>query len=450
MLNICFNSFNDSLLCGLLTGIVHIQRSSDENQHSVIEDLPAASLLQTPGARADASTWCDEFGYVWLFGGEGYDDDTSCIQPKLLNDLWLFNTSRLEWNIMHSDRIRLAFSTNDDAMTELVKWEANQSGTNIAPKPRKRAASCGVPGIVFIVFGGMDSNGSSLSDTWIYLIQKARWIPLSGNGSHLVQPPAAWSTRISWCDLDALYVVGSSTGNITEMWKFSLRTLEWSSECLYLTDDVLQRPTADFISVVWNETFYLYQWQITHSDSESNSLTFSVDLQRWQSLPPAVFMNHWYDTPILWPDLNSFNGGGVASSSLTVFQQLHDCGGGNGQLCNVHQSYQIQSSTPWTEQRLHTSSWFYENKMYIFGGEVVTNDSRTLFNDLYIVQLSDNVKSSYRMLVLSVVIVLAASVLLLGLSTFCVLRYCDYRRGREKSKELRVRYMPLRDMTLYE
>ena len=438
---------------------MHIQRSDDGNQHSVIKALPAASLLQTPGARADASTWCDEFGYVWLFGGEGYDDDASCTQPKLLNDLWMFNTSRLEWNVMHNDRIRSAFSTDSEASTELVKWETNQSGTNVAPQQRKRAASCGVPGIVFVVFGGIDGNGSSLSDTWIYVIPKARWIPLSGNVSQLVQPLAAWSTKISWCDLDALYVVGSSPGNVTEMWKFSLRTLTWSNESVYLTEQqcytvdllpIVQPFTADSINIVWNATFYFYQWRIIHDDSKSNFLTLSIDLLRWQSLPPAVSMNEWYNTPILWSDLNAFNGGGITCSSSAVFRQLHDCGDSNSQLCNVHRSYQIKSSAPWTEQRLHTSSWFYENKMYIFGGEVVVNDSRTVFNDLYIVKLSEGVDSSYSMLVLSFIIALVSSVLLLALSVFCILRYCDYRRGRQKSRELRVRYMPLTDMTLYE
>jgi len=436
---------------------VRIQRSDDGNQHSVIEPLPAASLLQTPGARADASTWCDESGYVWLFGGEGYDDDTSCTQPKLLNDLWLLNTSRLEWNLMHSDRIRSAFSTN--STEELVKWKTNQSGTNVAPQPRKRAVSCGVHGIVFVVFGGIDGNGSSLSDTWIYVIPKARWIPLSGNVSQPVQPPAAWSTRISWCDLDALYVVGSSTDDATEMWKFSLRTLTWSNESVYLTEQqcytvdllpIVQPFAADSISVVWNGTFYFYQWQIIRDDSESNFLTLSVDLLRWRSLPPAVSMNEWYNTPILWSDLNSFNGGGVTCSSSAVFQQSHDCDDTNSRLCNVHRSYQIKSSAPWTEQRLHTSSWFYENKMYIFGGEVVVNDSSTLFNDLYIVKLPEAVDSSYSMLVLSSVILLVSSVLVLGLGVFCILWYCDYRRGRQKSRELRIRYMPLTDMTLYE
>jgi len=33
---------------------------------------------------------------------------------------------------------------------------------------------------------------------------------------------------------------------------------------------------------------------------------------------------------------------------------------------------------------------------------------------------------------------------------FCISRYCDYQLGRKKSRELRIRYIPLIDQTLYE
>jgi len=417
---------------------VSLQRSRGGNQHSVIEALPAASLLQTPGARADATTWCDESGHVWLFGGEGYDDNVSSVQPRLLNDLWLFNTSRLEWNVVYRGGvIQPTFSITDAENTKSVKGEAQENGTSTAPEPRKIAASCGVPGIVFVIFGGLSSGGSSLSDTWIYAVQKARWLPLSGS----IRP---WSTTISWCHVDALYVIGNSTDNIAEMWKFSLRTLRWSNESLYLVEQhrctvdslpATQHSSANSVTVVWNGTLYLYQWQIIRGDPAGDSLMFSVNLQRWQSLPSAEFMNNWHSTPILWSHLNSYNiVSSDACSSVVVFQR---------------RSYQIKSSTSLPEQRLHTSSWFYEGNMYIYGGEAVVNGSRTFFNDLYVLQQSFGTNSTYIVLVLTLVIV-PVVLILLGFSVFCIIRYRDYRHGRKKSRELRIRYMPLRDLSLYE
>jgi len=452
---VCLNIFNDFMF-GLFIGIVRIQGSTERNQHSVIEDLPAASLLQTPGARADATTWCDESGHVWLFAGEGYDDDASDVQPKLLNDLWMFSTTQLEWNIMHTGRLQTTYSTNNGEHTETVSIERRWNDTSVVPEPRKRAASCGVSGVVFVVFGGFDSNGSSLSDTWIYIVPKAQWLLLS----ELVRPPTIWYTEISWCHLDSFYVIGSSTDNATEMWRLNLRTLKWTNESVYLTDQqqctdysllAAQPVSANSINVVWNGTFYLYQWQIMHDDNHSNSLIFSTDLQRWQfSLPYTKFMNNWHNTPMLWSDLNSFNGASVSCSSSDILRKPNDCRDGNGELCSLHGNFQIQSSTPWPEQRLHTSSWFYEGSLYIFGGQAVDSDqSKTFFNDLCILQQSDSTDSNYTVPVLGFVIVLVA-VILSGFCVFFILRYRDYRRGRNKSHELKIRYIPLRDLDLYE
>jgi len=449
------NVLTDLLPFELFVGIVHVQGSDEGNQHSVIEDLPAASLLQTPGARADAATWCDESGYVWLFGGEGYDDDASGVQPKLLNDLWMFNTSQLEWNVMHLGRIHSALATNDGENTTTALGERCWNDTAIAPEPRKRAVSCGVPGIVFVIFGGIDSNGSSLSDTWIFNIQQAHWLLFSD------VTPTVWSTNISWCHLDALYVIGSSTGNTTEMWKFCLRTLEWTNESMYLADQqhcadnyllpAAQSLSGNAINVVWDGMFYLYQWQIMHSDNDSNSLTFSVDLLRWQSLESTKFMNNWHSIPILWLDLKPFNEASILCSSSVISQELNECSDGNGESCNLHRNYQITSSTSWSERRHHTSSWFYEGKMYIFGGEAVgTDDSKTFYNDLHILQLSFSTTHNYTLLIVISFVSVLVLIILLGFCAFIITRYCDYRRGRKKSRELRTHYMPLIDQSFYD
>ena len=436
------------LLAVLTVEIVRLQGTDEGNQHSVIESLPAASLLQTPGARADAATWCDEAGHVWLFGGEGYDDNATKVQPELLSDLWLLNTSRLEWNMMHSGTIQCTLSTSS-GQSKSSKDELCRNNTSVAPQPRKRAASCGVAGIVFVVFGGIDSKGSSLSDTWIYIIPKARWLPLSRNVTKSVHPPTAWSTKSSWCDLDALYVIGSSTDNVIQMWKLSLRTLEWSNESVYLTEQqhctydvvpLIQPAIANSISIVWNATFYLCQWQIVHSDS--SSLSLSVGLRRWHLLPSTKFISSWHSTPFLWSDLNLFNkDSGSCSSS-------YEDKDNSGHSCNLHRCYKITTSSSWPEQRLYISAWFYKGNMYIFGGQA--GDSKTFFNDLCILEQSNTASgTNYTVFVLSLVTALVTFIVFC-FGAFCISRYCDYQLGRKKSRELRIRYVPLTDQTLYE
>jgi N-acetylneuraminic acid mutarotase len=47
-----------------------------------------------PGDRVGAASWIDNYGYLWLFGGTGYDKNGNY---GVLNDLWKFNGSVWEW-----------------------------------------------------------------------------------------------------------------------------------------------------------------------------------------------------------------------------------------------------------------------------------------------------------------------------------------------------------------
>jgi N-acetylneuraminic acid mutarotase len=49
-----------------------------------------------PGGRADASTWTDSSGNLWLFGGNGFGFPNSGVFA-ILNDLWEFNPSTNQW-----------------------------------------------------------------------------------------------------------------------------------------------------------------------------------------------------------------------------------------------------------------------------------------------------------------------------------------------------------------
>ncbi|HWE86645.1 MAG TPA: chitobiase/beta-hexosaminidase C-terminal domain-containing protein [Terracidiphilus sp.] len=58
-----------------------------------------------PGGRYSATSWIDSSGNLWLFGGEGHDDDPSNSRQDIgeyghLNDFWEFNPSTNEWTWM--------------------------------------------------------------------------------------------------------------------------------------------------------------------------------------------------------------------------------------------------------------------------------------------------------------------------------------------------------------
>ena len=52
---------------------------------------------QYPGARYGQSGWTDKSGYLWIYGGYGYDVNGNV---GALNDLWRFNTSNFSWTWM--------------------------------------------------------------------------------------------------------------------------------------------------------------------------------------------------------------------------------------------------------------------------------------------------------------------------------------------------------------
>ncbi len=52
------------------------------------------SAGNTPGARVHASTWTDQEGNFWLFGGSGFDAND---QYGFLNDLWEFSPTTRQW-----------------------------------------------------------------------------------------------------------------------------------------------------------------------------------------------------------------------------------------------------------------------------------------------------------------------------------------------------------------
>jgi hypothetical protein len=52
-----------------------------------VDQRGSYSTYGNPGGRANAITWVDQFGYLWLFGGYGFDESAA----GYLNDLWAYD-----------------------------------------------------------------------------------------------------------------------------------------------------------------------------------------------------------------------------------------------------------------------------------------------------------------------------------------------------------------------
>jgi len=181
------------------------------DQHSVLSSL---DTLQYPGSRSGTASWRDPSGNVWMFGGFGLDSRTTRT-AHVLNDLWLWNATSGMWALVNQKR-------GDDEKMRAV------------PQPRHHAAACGVPGIMFILFGGMGPQGEPLYDTWIFDIKSSKWLPLYIHTSRervKMSHPAARSHTAVWCTPDSLVVFSGQGGTggllLRDMWMLSLRNLTW-------------------------------------------------------------------------------------------------------------------------------------------------------------------------------------------------------------------------------
>ncbi len=137
--------------------------------------LGAPAEENTPGARENASSWSDDGGNFWLFGGYGYDSDGN---EGFLNDLWEFNPSTLEWT-----------------------WTGGSSTI-----PGKGEGQPGVYGTLGIPEAENHPGGRS---------DASSWIDSSGNfwlfGGNVYDPPAGGSLNDLWQYTSA---TNSSTGPI--------------------------------------------------------------------------------------------------------------------------------------------------------------------------------------------------------------------------------------------
>lgn len=135
-----------------------IKGASTGNPVGVYGTLGVADLANTPGGRYGATSWVDDQGAFWLFGGNGIDSDGGI---GWLNDLWRFDPATRCWTWMKG------------ASTKMQPGIYGTPGLpDPASNPGSRADSIGwsgEPGTLWLFGGiGYDEAGNlgSLSDLW--------------------------------------------------------------------------------------------------------------------------------------------------------------------------------------------------------------------------------------------------------------------------------------------
>lgn len=115
-----------------------------------------ASVMNKPGGRYTASSWIDQAGDFWLFGGYGFDTT----QTGYLNDLWKYHPSSGEWTWVKGDKI-----IDQPAVygTQCQPDSSNKSGARMS----SISWTDGIGNLWLFGGYGFDSNNSgSLNDLW--------------------------------------------------------------------------------------------------------------------------------------------------------------------------------------------------------------------------------------------------------------------------------------------
>ena len=201
--------------------------------------MGSASAANQPNPRSNAAQWTSPGGMFYMFGGEGYLNNTTGVQ----NDLWQYNPTSNQWTWLGgSQGLNATGSYGSIGVT---------SATN-QPGARKSATTWVDSSGNFWVFGGtgIDSAGSNgqLNDLWKYNPGNNQWTWV--NGSKLINAvgvygtndtvaatnlPGARSGATGWIDTsNNLWVFGgygiNSSGSLVilnDLWEYQSATNEW-------------------------------------------------------------------------------------------------------------------------------------------------------------------------------------------------------------------------------
>jgi N-acetylneuraminic acid mutarotase len=201
-----------------------------------------ASTTNAPPSRDSANAWTDKNGALWLFGGTGiFSPDLT----GLLNDLWKFDTTSMQWTWVAGSS-----SANQDGIygTEGIAAAANVPGC------RSSASSWIDAQGRFWLFGGNGFDKSAaanlftaniLNDTWMFDPTSSQWTWVAGSDTSqaignyvaggLPGTPGSRQYAASWVDPAGIaWMFGGigrdSTGNgggLNDLWKFDATSNSW-------------------------------------------------------------------------------------------------------------------------------------------------------------------------------------------------------------------------------
>ena len=196
-----------------------------------------ASPGNAPGGRHWASSWVDQSGDLWLFGGIGFD---TAGMWGLLNDLWRYHPATSEWTWISGSQNVYGLS---------VYGPLGVATASAVPGARDHGVTFTDADGNLWLFGGFGDQPDgqtrgALAEMWKFSIASGQWALVSGDGT--VDAPSVYGTLgvasasntpggrifdVAWQTAPGevfMYGGESYQGYRSDLWKYSTATGDWA------------------------------------------------------------------------------------------------------------------------------------------------------------------------------------------------------------------------------
>jgi N-acetylneuraminic acid mutarotase len=216
--------------------------SSAANATGAYGTLGLGSTTNVPGARSGATSWSDQAGNLWLFGGSGYDSTGT---GGTLNDLWEYTPSSQQWTWMGGADTGYGF----EIPSGVYGTRGVAAATNVPPARTGAVSWTDNAGNLWM-FGGLPNDtGLPLNDLWKYTPATQQWTWMGGANTvgaagaygtlgvgSTDNAPGAHQDAASWTDKEGNFWLFGGQGNdaaqafglLGDLWKFTPSTQQWA------------------------------------------------------------------------------------------------------------------------------------------------------------------------------------------------------------------------------
>lgn len=204
--------------------------SNTQGQPGVYGTMNIAAPANTPGARWCYTSWKDNAGNLWLFGGI---DAMNNIFMGFYNDLWKYNITTNQWTWMNG--------SNTPNASGVYGSQCVPAAANV-PGGRGETRSCWSDSCGnFWLLGGRDMSFNMYNDLWRYNVSSGLWTWVSGNNT--ANPVGVYGTitvpapgnrpggrmgAVSWVNSSGLWLFGgydAAGGELNDLWLYRPDTI---------------------------------------------------------------------------------------------------------------------------------------------------------------------------------------------------------------------------------